>query len=79
MISYGAGFGLLVVAIYFLFLTESRWPRIISGLYVGLFFLVAVVDACQSAEPLLYLLVPGLFAVLMVFAYSIRAKWKDWP
>jgi hypothetical protein len=79
MFSVGAGFGLLVLAIYFLFLTESGWLRIISGLYVGLFFVASIIAAFRSTEPGLHLIVPGLIAFLMYFAYSIRAKWKGWP
>jgi hypothetical protein len=79
MFSVGAGFGLLALAIYFLFLTESGWLRIIGGLYVSFFFVVSVIAAFQSTEPLMHLIVPGIIALLMVYANSIRAKWKDWP
>ena len=79
MFSVGAGFGLLVVAIYFLFLTESGWLRIIGGLYVGFFFLVSIIAAFRSTEPLMHLVVPSLIALLMVFAYRICTMWKDWP
>jgi len=70
---------LLVLAVYFLFLTESGWLRIIGGLYLGLFFVLSIIAAFQSSEPLLHLFVPGLIAVLMVFANSIRKNWKNWP
>ena len=79
MLSVGAGFGLLVLAIYSLFLTEGGWLRIISGLYIGFFFIVSIIAACRSTEPGLHLIVPGLIAFLMFFAYCIRNKWKDWP
>jgi hypothetical protein len=79
MFSVGAGFGLLVLAIYFLFLTESGRLRIIGGLYVSFFFVVSIIAAFQSTEPLIHLIVPGFIALLMVFANSIRTKWKDWP
>ena len=78
MIAFGAT-GLLVLAVYFLFLTESGWLRIIGGLYLGFFFVIAVIDALQSTEPLQHLFVPGLIGVLMYFAYTIRSKWKNWP
>ena len=79
MLSVGAGLGLLVLAIYCLFLTEATWLRIISGLYITFFFVVSIIAAFQSTEPGLHLIVPGLIAFLMVFAYSIRSKPKDWP
>jgi hypothetical protein len=79
MFSVGTGFGLLVLAIYFLFLTESGWLRIIGGLYVGFFFVVSIIAAFRSTEPLMRLVVPGLIGLLMVFAYRIRTIWKDWP
>ena len=69
---------MVVLAIYFLFFTESGWLRIIGGLYVGLVFVVSVIAAFQSDEPLLHLFVPVLIAVLMVFANSIRKNWKNW-
>ena len=68
-----------MLAIYFLVFAESGWLRILGGLYAGLFFVVSIVAACQSTEPLLHLIFPGLIVLLMVFACSIRAKWKDWP
>ncbi len=37
------------------------------------------IAACQSTEPFMHLLIPGLISLLMVFAYSIRNIWKDWP
>jgi hypothetical protein len=70
---------LLALAIFFLFFTESGWLRIICGLYIGIFFVVSVIAAFQSTEPLQHLVFPGLFALLMYFAYSIRSKWKNWP
>ncbi len=70
---------LLVSAIFLLFFTESGWLRIICGLYIGIFFVVSVIAAFQSTEPLQQLVFPGLFALLMYFAYSIRSKWKNWP
>jgi len=79
MFSVGAGFGLLVLAIYFEFFIESGWLRIVGGLYIGLFFVLSVVAAFRSTEPGLHLIVPGLMAFLMFFAYSIRSKWKGWP
>jgi len=79
MFSVGAGFGLLVLAIYFVFLTESGWLKIIGGVYIAFFFVLSIVAAFQTEEPLLHLAVPGLFALLMVFAYSIRGMWKNWP
>jgi len=79
MFSAGAGFGLLVLAVYFLFLTESGWLRIIGGLYVAFFFVVSIIAACQSTEPFMHLIIPGLIALLMVFAYNIRNIWKNWP
>ncbi len=79
MFSVGAGFVLLALAIYFLFLTESGWLRIMGGLYVGFFFVVSVITAFRSTEPLMHLIVPGLIGFLMLFAYSIRTKRKDWP
>ena len=79
MFSVGAGFGLLVLAIYFVFLTENRWLRIVGGLYIGLFFVLSIVAAFRSTEPALHLIIPGLMAFLMLFAYNLRSKWKDWP
>ncbi len=79
MISVGGGFGLIVLAIYFLFFTESGWLRIIGGLYVVFFFVVSIIAACLSDEPLLRLGIPGLVALLMVVAYNIRNIWKGWP
>ena len=70
---------MLVLAIYVVFLTEARWLRIIGGLYLGLFFVLSIIDAVRSPEPGLHLIVPGLMAVLMFFAYCLRNKWKDWP
>jgi hypothetical protein len=79
MFSVGAGFGLLVLAIYFVFLTETGWLKIIGAAYIIFFFVVSIVDVFQSEEPLLHLVIPGLFALLILFAYSIRNKWKGWP
>jgi hypothetical protein len=79
MLSVGAGLGLLVLAIYCLFLTEGGWLKIVSGLYIAFFFVVSIIAAFRSTEPGLHLIVPGLIALLMVFAYSIRSKPKDWP
>ncbi len=69
----------MVLAIYFLFLTESGWLRIVGGAYIIFFFVASVISAFRSTEPLLRLVFPALIALLMVFAYSIRAKWKNWP
>ena len=79
MISVGAGFGLLVLAIYFVFLTENGWLKIIGSLYLALFFVVSIVAAFRSIEPALHLIVPCLIAFLVFCAYKIRSKWKDWP
>jgi hypothetical protein len=79
MISGYGSLVLLVLAIYALFMTDGGWPRVIGGLYIGCFFVVSIIAAWQSPEPLLHLVVPGLFVILMVFAYSIGNKWKDWP
>jgi len=79
MISVGAGLGLLVLASYCVFLTESGWLRIIGGLYIGLFFVLSVIAAFQSTEPALHLVIPGMMAFLMLFAYSLRSRWKGWP
>lgn len=38
-----------------------------------------MIAAFQSAEPFVHLVVPGLIVLLLVFAYNIRTKWKDWP
>lgn len=79
MFSVGAGFGLLVLAIYFVFLADGGWLRIVAGLYIGLFFVLSVIAAFRSTEPGLHLIVPALMAFLMYVAYSIRSKWKNWP
>jgi hypothetical protein len=71
MFSVGAGFGLLVLAIYFAFLAENRWHRIIGSLYIGLFFVLSVIAAFQSTEPGLHLVIPGLPAIVMLCAYGI--------
>jgi hypothetical protein len=79
MLSAGAGFGLLVLAIYLVFLTENGWLRMMGGLYLGFFFLLSFVAAIRSTEPALHLAIPGFTALLMLFAQSIRSKWKNWP
>jgi len=79
MFSVGAEFGLLVLAIYFVFLTESGWLKVIGGAYIVFFFVLSIVAAFQTTEPLLHLVIPGLFALLIFFAYTIRNKWKNWP
>lgn len=68
MFSVGAGFGLLVLAIYLVFFTETGWFRIIGGLYIGLFFVLSIVAAFKSTEPALHLIVPCMMALLMFFA-----------
>jgi len=79
MISYGGGFALLVLAIYCLFFTESGWLKIIAGAYLAFFFVVSIIAAFQSTEPLLHLAIPSLVACLIFYAYSINKKWKGWP
>jgi hypothetical protein len=79
MVSVGAGLGLLVLAIYLVFLTESGWCRVIGGLYIVLFFVLSIIDAFQSPEPALHLVIPGLIAFLIYFAYTLRNKSKGWP
>ena len=70
---------LVVGAVYLLFFSERTWLRIICGGYVGLVLLLSIVAAFRSAEPMKSLLVPGLIVILVLFASSIRSKWKDWP
>jgi hypothetical protein len=79
MFSVGAGFGLLILAIYVLFFSETGWLRFVGGAYITLFFVVCIIDALRRPDPLVHLVVPGLIAVLMVIASSIRSKWKNWP
>ena len=79
MISFGAGLVLLALAIYCVFFTESAWLKIIGGAYIVFFFVLSIVAAFQSTEPFLHLVLPGLFALLILFAYSINNKWKGWP
>jgi len=79
MISVGSGFGLLVLAIYFLFFTENKWLRIFGGLYIAFFFVVSIIAAFESAEPLMHLIIPCLIALVMIFAYNISNMWKGWP
>ena len=70
---------MLVLAVYFVFLTENRWLQIIGGLYIGLFFVASIVAAFRSTEPVMHLVIPCLMALLMFFAYKIRGMWKNWP
>jgi hypothetical protein len=79
MISFGGGFVLLALAIYCVFFTESGWLKIICGSYIAFFFVVSIIAAFQTTEPLLHLAIPGLFALLILFAYCINDKWKGWP
>jgi hypothetical protein len=79
MISFGGGFVLLVLAIYCVFFTESGWLKLIGGAYIAFFFIVSIIAAFQSTEPLLNLAIPGLVAGLIFYAYSINKNWKDWP
>ena len=75
----GLGLALPLLAIYFLFFTESGWLRTVGGVYLGFFFVASVIYAFQSTEPLPHLITTGLIALLVYFAYSISRKWKDWP
>jgi len=79
MISFGGGLLLVAGAVYLLFFSERTWLRIICGAYVAVVLLAGIVAAFRSAEPMESLIVPGLIVVLVLFASSVRSKWKDWP
>jgi hypothetical protein len=79
MFSFGAGLGLLVLAVYFVFFTESGWLKFIGGAFIILFFVLSVIDAFQSSDPGLHLVIPGLFAALIFTAYGISRISKGWP
>jgi hypothetical protein len=79
MISFGGGLVLLAGAVYLLFFSERTWLRVICGAYVGLVLVLSIVAAFRSAEVLKGLVVPGLIALLLLFASSIRRSWKNWP
>jgi hypothetical protein len=79
MISFGGGLVLVAGAVYLLFFFERTWVRVICGAYVGLVLLLSTMAAFRSAEVLNGLAVPGLIALLLLFASSIRRSWKNWP
>ena len=70
---------MVVLAIYCVFLTDSGWLKIVCGLYLVLFFVLLIISAFQSTEPEFYLSVTVLLALVVLFAYNLRKKWKDWP
>lgn len=70
---------LAVGAVYLLFFSERTWLRIICGAYVALVLVLSIVAAFGSAEPMKSLIVPGLIVGLVLFASSVRSKWKNWP
>lgn len=79
MISFGGGLVLVVGAVYLLFFSERTWLKVICGAYIALVLVLSIVGAFRSEEPMKDLIVPGLILVLVLFASSIRSKWKDWP
>ena len=79
MTALGGALWLVVLAVYFVFFTESTWLKVIGGAYIIFFFVVSIVAAFQTTEILLHLVFPGLAALLVLFGYSINSKWKNWP
>jgi O-antigen/teichoic acid export membrane protein len=79
MISFGGGLLLVAGAVYLLFFSERTWLKIICGAYIAVVLLSSIEAVFRSGEPMKMLIVPGLIVILVLFAFSVRRKWKDWP
>jgi len=69
--SFGGGIGLLSLAVAAIFLSDRSWVRIVSGVVVGLYFLLVVVGWLGGDLETPYLIVPILLVTFALFVHGV--------
>jgi uncharacterized membrane protein len=79
MISVGAGFALVLVALYLLFFAARSWVRIVGAAYIGVVVIVAVIGLVRGNDPKEAVFVLTLVVVFALIVSAIHRNWKNWP
>ena len=72
MISVGGGIGLLCMAVVGLIMSERRWVRILSGLYLMLYGVGIVVEVVSGRWNPVYLIFTVTLVLLGLYVYRVE-------
>lgn len=75
----GTGIFIAIAAIWFLFLSERAWVKILCSAYLLLLLVLCVIDISQGADFKIWLLTFGAIVVVGLMAESVHRRWGNWP
>lgn len=75
----GSGILLGLAAIWFLFLSQHLWIKVVCAIYLLILVIAAGVDIIGGEEPIQWLLIFGLIAAFGFWAFNTHQRWKNWP